>query len=54
MPTPTNNYLASLNRWTGYKFQLQDFGKPFLPVTTTAGTSNFTPASARSNAGGFR
>ena len=49
-----DNYLVSLNRWTGYKFQLQDFGKPFLPVTTTAGTSNFTPASARSNAGGFR
>lgn len=29
-----NNYIVSLNRWTGYKFQLQDFGKPFLTVTT--------------------
>ncbi len=30
-----NNYLVSLNRWTGYKLQLQDFGKPFLTVNTT-------------------
>ena len=35
-----DNYLVSLNRWTGYKFQLQDFGKPFLTVTTTASTSD--------------
>ena len=32
-----DNYIVSLNRWTGYKFQLQDFGKPFLTVTTTNG-----------------
>ena len=31
-----DNYMVSLNRWTGYKFQLQDFGKPFLTVSTTA------------------
>ena len=33
----SDNYLLSLNRWTGYKFQLQGAGKPFLTVTTTAG-----------------
>ena len=32
-----DNYIVSLNRWTGYKFQLQDFGKPFLTITTTTG-----------------
>ena len=31
------NYIVSLNRWHTYKFQLQDFGKPFLTVTTTKG-----------------
>ena len=35
-----NNYIISLNRWHTYKFQLQDFGKPFLTVTTTAGGSD--------------
>ena len=31
-----DNYLVSLNRWNGYKFQLQGAGKPFLTVTTTS------------------
>ncbi|MGI4886368.1 MAG: LamG domain-containing protein [Janthinobacterium lividum] len=35
-----NNYLLSLNRWTGYKFQLQGAGKPFLTITTTATTAD--------------
>ena len=35
-----NNYIVSLNRWNSYKFQLQDFGKPFLTVTTTKGTTD--------------
>lgn len=35
-----DNYLVSLNRWTGYKFQLQGANKPFLTVTTTASTSD--------------
>ncbi|MGI4835528.1 MAG: LamG domain-containing protein [Janthinobacterium lividum] len=35
-----DNYIVSLNRWNSYKFQLQDFGKPFLTVTTTKGTSD--------------
>ena len=30
-----DNYIVSLNRWTGYKFQLQSDRKPFLTVTTT-------------------
>ena len=30
-----DNYIVSLNRWTGYKFQLQSARKPFLTVTTT-------------------
>ncbi len=33
----SDNYLLSLNRWTGYKFQLQGAGKPFLTITTTVG-----------------
>jgi hypothetical protein len=35
-----NNYIVSLNRWNTYKFQLQDFGKPFLTVGTTKGISD--------------
>ncbi|NML66249.1 LamG domain-containing protein [Hymenobacter sp. RP-2-7] len=35
-----DNYIVSLNRWNSYKFQLQDFGKPFLTVTTTKGISD--------------
>jgi len=35
-----NNYIVSLNRWTSYKFQLQDFGKPFLTVATIKGISD--------------
>ncbi|UOR04532.1 hypothetical protein MUN82_16485 [Hymenobacter aerilatus] len=31
------NYLLSLNRWNGFKFQLQGAGKPFLTATTTTG-----------------
>ena len=34
--TNADNYLVSLNRWTGYKFQLQSADKPFLTVNTTA------------------
>lgn len=30
-----DNYIVSLNRWTGYKFQLQSDRKPFLTVSTT-------------------
>lgn len=36
----SDNYLLSLNRWTGYKFQLQGAGKPFLTVTTTTTTAD--------------
>ncbi|WP_223648645.1 LamG domain-containing protein [Hymenobacter psoromatis] len=35
-----DNYMVSLNRWTGYKFQLQSFSKPFLTVTTTVATAD--------------
>lgn len=35
-----DNYLVSLNRWNGYKLQLQSAGKPFLTVTTTATTAD--------------
>jgi hypothetical protein len=35
-----DNYLVSLNRWNGYKFQLQGAGKPFLTVTTTSTTAD--------------
>jgi len=35
-----DNYIVSLNRWNSYKFQLQDFGKPFLTVTTTKGITD--------------
>lgn len=31
-----DNYIVSLNRWTGYKFQLQSDRKPFLTVNTTS------------------
>ena len=34
--TNADNYMVSLNRWTGYKFQLQSANKPFLTVNTTA------------------
>ncbi|TPG65449.1 LamG domain-containing protein [Hymenobacter nivis] len=34
------NYLVSLNRWQSYKFQLQGAGKPFLTISTTAGTAD--------------
>ncbi|MGY3089552.1 hypothetical protein ACVWYF_002600 [Hymenobacter sp. UYAg731] len=36
----SDNYIVSLNRWTSYKFQLQDFGKPFLTVNTSGGIAN--------------
>ncbi|MVN77505.1 hypothetical protein GO988_14310 [Hymenobacter sp. HMF4947] len=32
----SDNYMLSLNRWTGYKFQLQGAGKPFLTISTTS------------------
>lgn len=35
-----DNYILSLNRWNTFKFQLQDFGKPFLTVTTTKSISD--------------
>ncbi|WP_310392051.1 LamG domain-containing protein [Hymenobacter sp.] len=38
--TNADNYLLSLNRWTGYKFQLQGDNKPFLTVTTTSTTAD--------------
>lgn len=34
--TNSDNYIVSLNRWQGYKFQLQGANKPFLTVATTA------------------
>lgn len=34
--TNPDNYIVSLNRWTGYKFQLQGANKPFLTVATTS------------------
>lgn len=40
-----DNYIVSLNRWTGYKFQLQSDRKPFLTVTTTNGTADRDAAS---------
>jgi hypothetical protein len=35
--TNPDNYMISLNRWNGYKFQLQSANKPFFTATTTAG-----------------
>ncbi|GAA4003878.1 hypothetical protein GCM10022408_14420 [Hymenobacter fastidiosus] len=35
--TNADNYLVSLNRWNGFKFQLQSANKPFLTATTTTG-----------------
>lgn len=35
-----NNYIVSLDRWKGYKFQLQGDRKPFLTVTTTSTTAD--------------
>lgn len=32
-----SNYLVSLNRWNGYKFQLQEANKLFMTVKTAAG-----------------
>lgn len=32
------NYMVSLNRWNGYKFQLQGSNLPFLTVSTDKGT----------------
>lgn len=40
-----DNYIVSLNRWTGYKFQLQSDRKPFLTVTTTNATADRDAAS---------
>ncbi|WP_324675497.1 LamG domain-containing protein [Hymenobacter sp. GOD-10R] len=31
-----NNYIVSLNRWNGFKLQLQGAGKPFFTASTTA------------------
>lgn len=45
-----DNYIVSVNRWTGYKFQLQSDRKPFLTVTTT-NTAN--PISDRDAASGI-
>ncbi len=35
--TNANNYLFSLDRWNGYKFQLQGGNLPFLTVNTSTG-----------------
>ncbi|HEY4335252.1 MAG TPA: LamG domain-containing protein [Puia sp.] len=35
--TNAGNYMFSLNRWNGYKFQLQGNNFPFLTVNTTTG-----------------
>lgn len=35
--TNANNYMVSLNRWNGYKFQLQSGNLPFLTVQTSTG-----------------
>lgn len=40
-----NNYIVSLDRWKGYKFQLQGDRKPFLTVTTTSTTADRDAAS---------
>ena len=45
-----DNYIVSLNRWTGYKFQLQSDRKPFLTVTTT---NTASPISDRDAASGI-
>lgn len=45
-----DNYIVSMNRWTGYKFQLQGDRKPFLTVSTTNST---TPISDRDAASGI-
>jgi len=31
-----NNYMVSMNRWNGFKLQLQGAGKPFFTASTTA------------------
>lgn len=35
--TNANNYMFALDRWNGYKFQLQSSNLPFLTVNTTTG-----------------
>jgi Concanavalin A-like lectin/glucanases superfamily len=35
--TNSNNYMVSLDRWLGYKFQLQGGNLPFLTVNTSTG-----------------
>jgi len=35
--TNSNNYMFSLDRWNGYKFQLQGSNLPFLTVNTSTG-----------------
>jgi hypothetical protein len=35
--TNANNYMVSLDRWNGYKFQLQGGNLPFLTVNTSTG-----------------
>lgn len=34
-PIWANNYMVALNRWNGYKFQLQGDGKPFMTAKAT-------------------
>ena len=38
--TNSNNYVFSLNRWNGFKFQLQNANYPFLTVHTSNGYSD--------------
>lgn len=34
----SDNYMVALNRWNGYKFQLQSANKPFFTIRTTTAT----------------
>jgi hypothetical protein len=47
--TNADNYIVSMNRWQGYKFQLQGADKPFLTVATgTQATPTLTDKDAES------
>ncbi len=51
--TRGGNYIASLNFWNNWKFQVQENNKPFFTVATTVGITdadNETPNSAPNNA----
>ena len=44
--TNSNNYIFSLNRWNGFKFQLQSASYPFLTVHTSNGYSDVDAGAA--------